>query len=119
MQKEGRKAGNLELVGGWLCLDFVNTVSTRIEALQHEYLTCYEDLVAWGQHVLILTDDEVQSLLLAAARQPDLALAVLERTITLRETIYRILLALVDGRESDGTTWTGSYGPLCTRQPSC
>jgi predicted RNA-binding Zn ribbon-like protein len=96
---EERSAGNLELVGGWLCLDFANTVSTRIEGLRKEYLGSYEDLVAWGRHALILPDDDAQALVLTAARQPELMAAALDRAIAVRETIYGIFLAVVDGRE--------------------
>lgn len=85
-----RSAGNLELVGGSLCLDFVNTVSTRTEALCREYLTSYGELVAWSHHVGILAAEEAQVLEDNAARHPDLAAATLDRAITVRETLYRV-----------------------------
>ncbi len=103
MDREEWAAGNLEPVGGRLCLDFANTVSTRIEALRREYLFNYEELVAWGQHSRILEHDEAQALLHHAARHPELAAAALERAITLRETIYRLFLAVAQGQESNRT----------------
>jgi predicted RNA-binding Zn ribbon-like protein len=96
-----RTAGNLELVGGRLCLDFANTVSTRIEPLRREYLTSYQELVGWARHAGILTDGEAKDLLHHAARQPQLAEAALKRAISLRETIYGICLATIESREPD------------------
>jgi predicted RNA-binding Zn ribbon-like protein len=101
MEGRKREASNLELVGGQLCLDFANTVSTRIEALRREYLITYSDLVAWSQHAGILADNEVKSLLQNAASRPDLAAAALERAIALRETIYRIFSAIADRQEPE------------------
>jgi predicted RNA-binding Zn ribbon-like protein len=102
MDKE-RLAGNLELVGGDLCLDFVNTVSTRDETMRLEYLNGYDDLVGWARHTEMLTEPEAETLLHSAARHPDLAAAVLERALGLRETIYRLFSAIVEDREPEGT----------------
>ena len=99
MGKKERTASNIELVGGRLCLDFANTVSTRIEGHGREYLSDYGQLMAWSQHTRILTDAEAEVLLDGAASRPDLAAAALERAIALRETIYRIFSATADGRE--------------------
>jgi predicted RNA-binding Zn ribbon-like protein len=99
MGRRERTAGNLELVGGRLCLDFTNTVSTRIEALRREYLTTYGDLVAWGQHARILTEDGAKALLHKATRRAGRAAAALDRAVALRETVYSIFSMIADGRE--------------------
>src|SRR2546429_370444 len=39
-----------ELVGGALCLDFVNTVDPRHAANRFDYLSEYRALVAWARH---------------------------------------------------------------------
>jgi predicted RNA-binding Zn ribbon-like protein len=99
---DGRTAENLELIGGWTCLDFANTVSTRDEALhrlQREYLTSYDQLVAWGQHAGLLTGTEAKAMLQTAADHPALAAAALDRAIALRETIYEIFSAIAHGQE--------------------
>jgi predicted RNA-binding Zn ribbon-like protein len=95
-------ACSLELVGGQLCLDFANTVSTRAEGLGHEYLASYDDLVAWGPHVQILAGEEAEVLLHGSARHPALALAVLQRGLELREVICRVFSAIADGQEPTG-----------------
>jgi predicted RNA-binding Zn ribbon-like protein len=101
MGKKERSAENLELIGGQLCLDFANTVSTRVKALRHEYLTDYGELVVWSRHAGLLSADEAQALLHEAARFPDRASAVLDRAIALRETLYRLFSALAAQREPE------------------
>lgn len=101
MGEKERSAENLELIGGRLCLDFANTVSTRVEALRREYLTDYGELVAWSRHASLLVADEAQTLLRQAARFPDRASAVLDRAIALRETIYRLFSAVAARREPE------------------
>jgi predicted RNA-binding Zn ribbon-like protein len=98
---EQRTADNLELVGGHLCLDFANTVSTRAEGLGQEYLSTYGDLVAWSRHSLVLSEDEASALMDQAVGQPERAAAALERAIALREALYRTVLAMVEGRDPD------------------
>jgi len=96
-----RSAGNLELVGGSLCLDFVNTVSTRTEAQGREYLTSYGELVAWSHHVGILTAEEAQVLEDDGARHPDLAAATLDRAVAIRETLYRVFSKIAHDQKPD------------------
>jgi predicted RNA-binding Zn ribbon-like protein len=99
MAERERSARDLELIGGRLCLDFANTISTRLEG-GREYLTSYADLVAWSRHAGILTDEAAGLLLLdGAARHPDMAADALERAIAMRETIYRVFSAIAAGRE--------------------
>jgi predicted RNA-binding Zn ribbon-like protein len=100
MDGEERTASNLELIGGRLCLDFANTVSTRGEAERREYLSSYEELVRWGQHTSILEHEAAEMLLCHATRHPELAAAALERALGLRETIYRVFSAIAEGREA-------------------
>ncbi len=84
----------LELVGGRVCLDFINTVDPRVGALQHEYLASYADLVRWSGHAQLLAEDQMAALLRAAARHPRAAQARFERAIAQRETLYRIFSAV-------------------------
>jgi predicted RNA-binding Zn ribbon-like protein len=94
LDQVGLKAGALKLLGGRLCLDFANTVDWHGSDEPVEFLTSYSELVAWSQHVGVLTDHQAQPLLKEAAGRPLDAVAVLERAIALRETIYRILSAI-------------------------
>ncbi len=94
MRNKLREAGSLELIGGRLCLDFANTVSTRVDPLCREYLTCYEDLVEWSRHVGILKDRQVKHFRTEAGRHPVKANRVLHAAIQIRETIYRIFSSI-------------------------
>ena len=98
MDEARTNAGTLKLLGGRLSLDFVNTADWHASDRPVEFLTSYSDLVAWSQHVGILTDHQAQRLLKKAARRPGDASTVLERAIALREAIYRIFSAISRGR---------------------
>jgi predicted RNA-binding Zn ribbon-like protein len=86
------------LVGGALCLDFVNTLNGHLDgplgAPRHEYLLDYRDLVLWSRHVGILTQDEASLLLAQAGQRQGEAQLALERVVSLRETLYRIFKSI-------------------------
>ncbi len=109
-------AEGLKLVGGRLCLDFVNTVSgrpparrplaaRRAEAIGRERLVGYADLVRWSRRSGALARGEAEELLGRARRRPAEARTVLRRAVGLREAIYRILIAVIKG-------WEGPAGDL-------
>jgi predicted RNA-binding Zn ribbon-like protein len=93
-----RDPRSLKLVGGTLCLNFINTVDCRNSDKQSEVITTYPRLISWSQHANILTETEAQSLLREATLHPAEARAVLERAITTRETLYRIFSAIAHRR---------------------
>jgi predicted RNA-binding Zn ribbon-like protein len=90
-------AGTLKLLGGRLSLDFSNTADWHATDHPIEFLTSYSELVAWSQHVGILTESGTQHLLEEAIRRPAEASAVLARTIALREAIFRLFTAISHG----------------------
>ncbi|CAA9210851.1 MAG: protein of unknown function DUF1470 [uncultured Chloroflexia bacterium] len=90
-------AGNLKLLGGRLCLDFVNTVDWHGSDHAVEFLHTYEDLLAWSRHLTIVTEDEVSNMLQCARRTPDQATHVLERAIALREALFRLFPVVAEG----------------------
>lgn len=87
-------AGNVDLVGGRLCLDFTNSVSRHIPAVERERLNNYSDLVVWSRHAGIVTNREARRLSQDAAGRPAEAAAVFERALALREAFYRIFVAI-------------------------
>jgi len=97
MDVEEKHMGTLELLGGRTSLDFANTVDWHASDEPIEYLTSYAALVAWGQHVGILTDRQVQDLLDEAGRHPSEADAIHQRAVVLREAIYRMFAAISGG----------------------
>ncbi len=94
----------MRLIGGDLCLDFVNTVGGRDGAGPHsppavrdDKLGGYGDLVAWSRHAAGTSEARARELARRAARRSRDAADVLERARTLREALYRVLRALMAG----------------------
>jgi predicted RNA-binding Zn ribbon-like protein len=98
-RSRGRDPALLPLRGDWLCLDFANSVDDRTGDHPRDTLTGYADLVRWGWHASMLTDDERDRLLVTAEARQDEAAAVCARAIELRETIYRVFAAIAEGTE--------------------
>lgn len=88
---------DMDFVGGELCLDLVNTGSSREEGPFRERLREYDDLVRWGLRLEALDGDVASRLQRAAARDPAGAAGVLERARALREAIYRVFRARLSG----------------------
>lgn len=89
---------SLNLIGGRLCLDFINTVDCRNSDHSREYLSAYSNLISWSQHANILIENEALDLLQEAALHPADARIVLERAITTREALHRIFCAIANHR---------------------
>jgi predicted RNA-binding Zn ribbon-like protein len=94
---------SLKLIGGRLCLDFINTVDCRNSDHPREVLSTYPNLVSWSQHAHILTDNNAQNLLREAGLRPTNARIVLERAITIREALHRIFSAIANHRSPVAT----------------
>src|SRR5262245_25342704 len=82
------------LFGGQLCLDFVNTLDPRASDRPRDFLQSYADLVAWARHAGVLTASQSGDLVIASARDPELARTVFAQAIALREVIHRVFLAI-------------------------
>lgn len=85
------------IIGGHVSLDFVNTVAWRLGEEVREDLCAYSDWIRWAGRVGLLAREEVELALGWAERHPAEAEAVLVRVVGLREAIYRVLRAQVDG----------------------
>ncbi len=94
------RAGNiadLELHGGRLCLDFVNSVSWRNGPAPREWLADYGEFVAWARHAGLIGARAARSLSAAAADEPEAALRAHDRAIALREALHGIFRASAEG----------------------
>ena len=100
MAGAGKQGYVFELVGGRLCLDFVNTLNgSRETGETEEKLSSYGDLVAWGRQAGVVTEREARRLLKEAERDTNGAARALARARELRAAIYRIFYAAAhDGR---------------------
>jgi predicted RNA-binding Zn ribbon-like protein len=86
------------LVGGALCLDFVNTVDPRHAPDRREYLDSYSALAAWSDRAGATGADAGDRLGEAAAGDPAEARRVLDRAIRLREALYPLFRRAAEGR---------------------
>ena len=99
MVEAGKQEYDFELVGGRLCLDFVNTLNGSRETGQtEEKLPGYADLVSWSRQAGVVSEREARSLLKEAARSPKEAAQAVSRARALREALYRIFDAVAHER---------------------
>jgi predicted RNA-binding Zn ribbon-like protein len=89
----------LRLLGGRLCIDFVNTVENRAGKQPEEFLTSYPGLVQWGRYAGLLADGDVARLIESAAEDEPEAHMILQQAIRLREALHDVLLAIATGSE--------------------
>jgi predicted RNA-binding Zn ribbon-like protein len=99
-----RRERRFELIGGVVCLEFVNTVGWRLTDHPGEYLGSYEDLLDWGEQAGLLAPEQMEGLLRQARLDPEGARQTLSRARTLREAIHQVISAYIAGEshhESD------------------
>ncbi|HEY6328502.1 MAG TPA: CGNR zinc finger domain-containing protein [Blastocatellia bacterium] len=93
-------AGDLGLLGGELCLDFVNTLGWRLRPYPTEYLCAIRDLIHWSRQLGAITKRDAELLEKTATASPAKAAEVLANAIKLREGTYRIFAALAAGSKA-------------------
>ena len=116
MDLNERPAARMNLIGGRLCLDFVNTVGgwnpdpdgdkrdPFAAVARADKLNEYFDLLAWSLHTKILSEKESQTLARDARRREKEAASTLKRAITLRGAIHSICVSIINNsrpREAD------------------
>ncbi len=77
-----------------LAVDFANTAEWHAGPEPIESLTSYGRAVVWAQEHGVLAEDQAKALVERAARQPAAEAAALERVISVREAIYRVLASV-------------------------
>lgn len=85
-----------EVTGGHPALDFVNTVGGNRPTQPREDLRHFADLVTWAGLAGVLTPAEAKALTREAAAHPAEAEQALVRARAFRESLYRLLAALVE-----------------------
>jgi predicted RNA-binding Zn ribbon-like protein len=90
-----RRPPKFELIGGNVCLDFINTLDDRPSAQPQELLKNYYELARFGEDTGILTPAQLDFFFDNAHLMPDEAGDALRRAINLREAMYAIFSALM------------------------
>ena len=93
------KASTVNLVGGRICLDFLNTADWHGTNEPVEFLTDYGELLKWADHAGILGKKELLLLEGQHTERPAEAKRVYKSAITLREAMLRIFYALQKGED--------------------
>jgi predicted RNA-binding Zn ribbon-like protein len=92
------RAGTLDLVGGELVLDFVNTSSGRGTAGHQEHLRDFETLMQWIEHARVASPKHCDFMRRAGRRQPGRATVAFKEALRLRDLMWHIGHALVQRR---------------------
>ena len=102
-----RSASKINLIGGRLCLDFVNSMGARRTGpagemvIREEKLNDYFDLVAWAHHAGAITEAEAKALTKEALQHPSDAARILRIGLRLREALFSVLKHIVAGQTTD------------------
>jgi predicted RNA-binding Zn ribbon-like protein len=91
----------MDLIGGHIALDFMNTVGNHLAQTRDEGLTSYADLAAWVGQAGVIDGDHAARLKNLADAQPESAVDALQRATTVREVIYRLLLGVIRQESPD------------------
>src|SRR5215212_10096079 len=90
---------DLRLLGGALCLNFVNSIENRAGHPPEDFLTSYPDLVRWGQHAGLIADATATRLIARAAADQPAADEALHQALALRAALNHLFLAIATRRE--------------------
>ena len=81
---------DLEIIGGSLSLDFVNTIDPRHREPRVEYLPDYAAVLGWAMRLRVISAAEASLLGRTAIRRPELAREVHQRAVRLRDVLYEL-----------------------------
>lgn len=90
-----------ELLGGRLCLDFVNTIHHRYRTGSRDYLEDYESWLRWSVHSGALPPVEAGKLSALARSEPRLGERAFDRVLAFRGTAYGIVRTHIAAGEAD------------------
>lgn len=94
-----RSIATLELDGGCLAFDFVNTISNRNIPFFHEYLNHYDDFLEWSKRAGVLSKARAGSIAEFALHHQKLAQKSFIEVIRIREVLFAMLSATACGKK--------------------
>lgn len=89
---------HIEIVGGHPAVDFVNTVHSWVDPVLRDYLQTPAHLIGWCLHMGLIGAADARRLMRLAPKEGN---RLLEEARALREAIYGVLSARLDGRQND------------------
>ncbi len=89
---------DIDIMGGNLDLNFINTVDSRVEPGSQEFLLTFDDLVTWYARTGLVSNTTAKRLRTTAKTNPRLTEKTFSSSVTLRESLYRIFHAVTLGR---------------------
>src|SRR5215469_10949251 len=92
--KKRRRPPRFELLGGSVCLDFVNTLDDRFSSEAKELLKSYIDLARFGEDTGIIDDLHMDRLLAWSMQHREEGQRALAAAIQLREALSEIFYAV-------------------------
>ena len=98
LEKRFARFAAFDLDGGHPVLDFTNTVDWRGTAREHDWLGDFSDLLAWCHRTGFVPDALLETLGCHAELHPNQAASALKMARTLREAIFELLRASIEGR---------------------
>ena len=90
-----RRVPQFELMGGPVCLDFVNTLDDRFSDHPKELLASYRDLARFAEDTGILSPQQADRLSVESEESPEAAAKILRSAIQMREAMSEIFYARV------------------------
>jgi predicted RNA-binding Zn ribbon-like protein len=90
---------NNEFVGGRLCLDYTNTVAKHDGTSPYDRVATIGQALAWLTRAGAVSAGRARTLARRAAAHPREARGALEQARNLRESLYRIFSAFVNGAQ--------------------
>ncbi len=91
------QASNFKLLGGALCLDFVNTKNWDPSEQAYDFFRDYPALLQWSLQLGIVTQPEAENLYRLASHSEREAVEASDKVHGLRDAIYRIFSTAARG----------------------
>lgn len=88
-----------EFDGGWLCLDFINTVKSRFEEPIQDYLIIPSDWLIWSKRQNLLNKSQLRNIELYMKENTKVTSNSLKTIIEFRENIYKLFKAIAHNKK--------------------
>jgi predicted RNA-binding Zn ribbon-like protein len=85
----------INLDGGILCLDFVNSINSRTAASQVDYFQTLHDFIDWAERLEIVDDKMAGELHAKADKDSESSTVFLQEVIDFRELLYVIFRCII------------------------